>query len=336
MTNSFDLGTGLWGSPPQEAAEEFYAYSEAIDRAESLAQFDAVAKASRGFLSNAVNGRSYVQEIAKKADCGESGSYIRLGDADGNTLFSSLGIYPALAKYNLKKISSIYFGNERLMGDNLEFFSKMVIDACEHADGIGAPEREAVERSFDGYGPQYDVRGKCGFRGVYNFFGHNYDLNKLAGATLTSTWVSRSMLPHFFDLVANRPNVGFITCYDTLGGLMRERCNIGNIVEHLIPMQASIAHQTKRRKGLNGDIGHYPDVYAEVLDAINPPEPGTIYVVAAGILSKGYCTAIKERGGIGIDVGSIADVWMNVKSRPGMSSNFVEQWSLIHPIDSKE
>lgn len=65
-------------------------------------------------------------------------------------------------------------------------------------------------------------------------------------------------------------------------------------------------------------------------------KPGTIYVVAAGILSKGYCTAIKERGGIGIDVGSIADVWMNVKSRPGMSSNFVEQWSLIHPIDSKE
>lgn len=332
MTNNRELGTGLWGVPPQEAADDFFAYSEAIGRDETLSQFDRIIAASRGFLSNAQSGQAYVQEIAAKADSGLPGSYIRLGDADGNTLFAKLEIYRALAFYNLGKISQIYFGNERLMIDHLEFFSTMVVEACENADGIGAPERAALEKSFSDYGPQFDVRGKCGFRGVYNYFGREYDLARLAGATWTSTWVSRSLLPYFFQLLRDRPQVGFITCYDALASLMQKKCNIGRVIEHIIPMQASIAHQTKRRKGLHGDIGHYPQIYERVLDSIAPPEPGTIYIVAAGILSKGYCTAIKQRGGIAIDVGSIADVWMNVKSRPGMTAEFVTQWSLIENV----
>ncbi|PWJ13243.1 hypothetical protein [Jannaschia seohaensis] len=333
MTNSYGLGTGLWGPPPEKAAEQFFSYSKEIDLDETLAQVDRVHAACRAVIPNAQSGVAYLKEIQEKADKGEPGSYIRLGDADGNVLFSSLGIYPDLARYNLAKISSIYFGNKDLMVDKLETFTRIVVEACEAADGIGAPERNSVEKSFSGYGETYDVRGKCGFRGVYNYFGQGYDLTRLSQASWTSTWVSRSLLPHYFTLLADRPHVGFITCYEELAGLMKARCNIGAVTEHLTPMQASIAHQTKRRRGLDGDIGHYPEVYEKICEEIAPPAPGTIYIVAAGILSKSYCTLIKQRGGIAIDVGSIADIWMNVKSRPGMEDKQVNEWSLVQPSE---
>ncbi len=37
---------------------------------------------------------------------------------------------------------------------------------------------------------------------------------------------------------------------------------------------------------------------------------------------------IKARGGIAIDVGSIADVWMGITSRPGITADFVERWKI--------
>ena len=58
-----------------------------------------------------------------------------------------------------------------------------------------------------------------------------------------------------------------------------------------------------------GDEAHYPRVFDRILLAIDQRiSPGDLVLVGAGILGKIYCEAIRQRGGIAIDVGSVIDL----------------------------
>lgn len=328
MKNSYELGAGSWWVPDEETAEQYFAYTKEIDEATSLAQFDRVSSAAKSHLNDSKAGQILRDEIKAKMRNKESGSYVRLGDADGNALFVLKNKYPALADYCVKKISRIYFGNDDLMKDHIGFFTDSVIEAVEKADAVGGPVRGTIERSFHTPPRDLDVRGMCGMRGVYNYFGDGYDLSKLSGTHWGSTWYSRSLLPHYFDILRDEPYVGFITCYDELAGLVQQKANIGRVETIPVPMQASIAYQTKKVSDMRKDIGHFPDAFPKILEAIKPPYPGCVYIIAAGILSKAYCTRVKELGGIAIDIGSVADIWMSFQSRPNAKDDLVAKWAL--------
>ena len=54
---------------------------------------------------------------------------------------------------------------------------------------------------------------------------------------------------------------------------------------------------------------HYPLIYEETLAWIDhQAAPGRLFLVGAGILGKIYCDAIRRRGGVAIDVGSVMDL----------------------------
>lgn len=44
-------------------------------------------------------------------------------------------------------------------------------------------------------------------------------------------------------------------------------------------------------------------------------EPGTVFLIGAGVAGKQYCTLAKKHGGIGIDMGSMMDAWAGIDSR---------------------
>ena len=328
MSNSWGLGEKSWWPPGQEAADEYVAYASEYSKERCAEQFDRVSSLAGSYVTGDKIGSALKHSIENHIKTRTPGSFIRLGDADGNALFHRMGKYPALADYCIRKISKIYFGNDALMGEHSSFFANIVLEALENADGIGAPERVTVLGSFDKPYPELDVRGMCGMRGVYNYLDEHFDLQKLSQATWTSTWYSRSLLPHYFGLMKDLPYVGFITCYPELAGLFQKKAGIKEVETILVPMQSSIAYQTKRAPHMAKDIGHYPGAYPNILDAIKPPHDGAVYIIAAGILSKSYCTAVKQRGGISIDVGSVADVWMNTRSRPDMGAD-ITKWSLL-------
>jgi hypothetical protein len=64
---------------------------------------------------------------------------------------------------------------------------------------------------------------------------------------------------------------------------------------------------------------HLTSRYAELMESELPRMlarwPGLVVLVGAGILGKSYCLRVKELGGIGIDVGSLMDVWAGLKTR---------------------
>jgi hypothetical protein len=319
--NSYDLAANTWWPPAQPAADDYVEYAREYDRQACLDHYDAVAGAAVALHIGNQAGGPIASFLRDRIERRVPTSLIRLGDADGNVLFSGLDVYPELTRYNLQKISRIYFGSNDVMVDHAEFFFDIVVDGIHDADLVGGPERGTIDRSFDTPYPDLDVRGMCGMRGVYNYLATATDLRRLAETIWASTWFSRALLPHYFDLVRGLPFLGFVTCYPELEEVFRDRAGVATTTTVAVPMQASIAK-------VHRDIRHYPDAYPGIVDQLRPPHEGAVYIVAAGILSKAYCTTIKARGGIAIDVGSVADVWMGARTRPDMPADFVDKWRI--------
>jgi hypothetical protein len=328
MMNSIGLGTDNWWPPDEQAAVDFNQYSAEFDLSRCRRDYDAVTQAAKKVVRRPSDGRTLADDLRRRIEGAIPTSYIRLGDADGNVLLTGIERFEALQQYCCSKISKIYFGNADLMWRRRDFFRSIVLQAIEHADVIGAPDWRVIERSFSIPVGSIDVRGMCGMRGVYNFLAGSFQPERLRDVVWASTWYSRSLLPFYFELLERLPYVGFVTCYENLASRMAKRCSIGRTETFVVPMQASIAYQTKKSPDMTEDIGHFPGVYERILDSLLPPHKGAVYVVAAGILSKSYCSRIKERGGIALDVGSVADVWMNIRSRPSMSPDFVDRWAI--------
>lgn len=84
------------------------------------------------------------------------------------------------------------------------------------------------------------------------------------------------------------------------------------------------------RNGEDDDVAFYPDIFRSIEAKIRPT-PGDVYLVAAGFLGKLLCERIRERGGIALDIGSIADYWMGFPTRihPRMGITFDIASSLI-------
>jgi hypothetical protein len=54
-----------------------------------------------------------------------------------------------------------------------------------------------------------------------------------------------------------------------------------------------------------------------------------VFLVAAGILGASYCNRIKQLGGIAINIGSVADVWAGVVTRPYHTERYLDRWRLV-------
>jgi len=76
------------------------------------------------------------------------------------------------------------------------------------------------------------------------------------------------------------------------------------------------------------DGDHYGAFYALVLDSISRLAPGSVTLIAAGICGKVYADAVRRSGGIGVDIGAMADFFMKVPTRePFTHPEFVRQYA---------
>ena len=65
-----------------------------------------------------------------------------------------------------------------------------------------------------------------------------------------------------------------------------------------------------------GPVGAGPTFLANIDAAIPAEAPGCLYLVGAGPWAELYCSWIRQRGGIGIDVGSGLDLLAGARTRP--------------------
>ena len=104
----------------------------------------------------------------------------------------------------------------------------------------------------------------------------------------------------FAGLLKDLGYMGIISHTD-ISDTLKDLFHIGKVDHIRIP-----GHQTF----MKSDELHYPLIYKDIVDLIRVPKRGDVFLVAAGYLGKLYCTEVKKKGGIAIDIGSIFDGWI--------------------------
>ncbi len=119
--------------------------------------------------------------------------------------------------------------------------------------------------------------------------------------------------PFYQELLADVNLVGVVSPHAPLASRLGRHLGIERTINHVVPGEMRLPHDPAMGRGLD----HFPQRYNQLLSELDVPHPGTVFLVAAGLLGKIYCHRIKTLGGIALDIGAIADAWMGFDTRPG-------------------
>jgi hypothetical protein len=189
------------------------------------------------------------------------------------------------------------------------------IMAMERADILGVPSAERLARDnlhFGYLGHMEALIGSIAHTGAEMAF--------------TDAFVPIALhrcSPFLGDILVGLDFLGVISPHPGLAWRLARLHGIPEFAEYLIPGESRLPEGQRRREG----APHFPDVYHDLCRRITVPWPGSVFLVAGGLLAKIYCARIRERGGIAIDVGSVVDGWMGLNTRPGFLDHTAE-WAL--------
>lgn len=233
-------------------------------------------------------------------------SLIRIGDGEGLLL----GHNTTIEKNDIDDICKIHFGKELKENEIIEI-KKGLESSIEKSDLVGIP---SLSRSYK-TNPFSRIQ-----RGVLSAidYAHNKKINdKICQASIHIDLDKNGLLDKILN---NIDNLSLVTCRAELKKKILQKYNLTNVTLYKIPAEFKYG-------GVEVKESHYPEVYEKTIENLHVPYNGHVFFVAAGLLGKLYCKRIKELGGIAIDIGSIADAWAGVESRPYIKNNN-KKWTL--------
>ncbi len=268
-------------------------------------------KASINFIMNVINDmylnfnddfmsvNSITELVLKAVHDKTSFSLIRFGDGEGTIL----GKDQNSSKEDINKIIDIHFGDE-LDNDDIEFIKKELKLSFDNADVLGIPSyNRSIKTNSLG-------RIQRGIISVYSYI-QRYSRTK-AKFCQANIHIELYKSDFFSRLAAESGKITLITCRTELPAILKEKYTFSEVKLYEIP--------TESKYGQKDLIGkHYPDYYESIRSSLSV-EPGEVFLIAAGLLGKSYCNLVKSKGGIAIDIGSIADAWCGINSRPYIES----------------
>ena len=321
--NSQGYGKNSWFPPDQAAADEFDQFSIDVPLPYYNGLFYALTTRSQRNLWDDSGGdlnRFLVARIQSMTPT----SLIRVSDGEGNVLFGAAQRYENLKRHVLQKISLMHFGSKDVISDNYDQFAIALAASIDSADVVGTPGLNTVIGGFSTVAERVDVRALVGNRYSLYMLGRKAHDRGTSEKIVGNVWFNRNLLPYYSQLLAAASRICIVACYPELVELFRAKIGDREFSFVEVPLQAS----QSQNKG--NDSRHYPGHFVRICERIMEQSSGTVYVVAAGLLGKYYCHLAKKNGGIAIDVGSIADVWMGKRSRPGITDAFVDRWALTN------
>lgn len=209
-------------------------------------------------------------------------SLIRLADGEGNFLADS----------NRELVGAVHCKNESYVIGDAEFATirEQTLEACDNADVLGLPREDMMTRGF--------THVISGLRTT--------TLDKLESGQISLTdchcHYALQTFAKLHELMSMTDWVGYIGGRD-LSSFFTRKYPDSKLQWYQVPVQA--------RQGDLMDQSHYPYYFNDILDTLEVPHPGALFLIAAGVIGKIYANEIKKRGGIAIDIGAVADLWVN-------------------------
>lgn len=318
------IGSALWMPPNRVEAADFVEFSSAYSFNDFVGKRDDLDAAYKAGQLRKIQGRGVADFILSRKRKRKPTSCIRISDGEGNLLPLGFGfqVGEMLVDYGLRKISLMHFGDESVITHNAKDFGSFFTKAIKNADLLGFPNFGTIERGFHTEGAKIDVRAVAGNRLSYLLLHHmGVERGELEGVH-SDAWFSRGLLPFYSDLVYGESKIGLISVYPELPSKLRNAFGVSEVEFIQVPKQAIFVPHAERK-----NTNHYPDAMTRIKASIRPNLEGQIFFVAAGLLGKRYCDRIKRNGGIAIDIGSIAEIWLGIKAR-GLDQDFIDKWKL--------
>jgi len=244
-------------------------------------------------------------------------SLIRLGDCEGMFL-----PYPASDEEPQdrdREAVGYHWWERRLGPEESGRVSREMMRAMEEADLLGIPEPARVIVDLPVPTPPDPSALGRHLRGLRNIFHHldrwvsGEGTVRFRPDALTAGYVNLDLeLWGGYDLIlqaARRCSV--ISSHPHMARALARRFGVDVGQAVLIPSEEKYRH---RSPGCL-QAPHFPAFFDELRRSLTVAEPGELFLVAAGILGKSYCAWIKQRGGIALDVGSVADLWCGFRTR---------------------
>ncbi|MFH6787121.1 MULTISPECIES: hypothetical protein [Methylobacterium] len=245
------------------------------------------------------------QHILQAVAQGRPFSFVRLGDGEGAWLsFNDYdeGRYAAMYRGHRVEFLRDWFGTDQLI--HSEDFFRFSIDLQTGFSGhdlIGIPPKARLDQE-QGF---LSTRGIASSVNVYRL------LDGRAGpASKRFTSNSMNLTLHetsfYRDLIATGRPLGVITSQAGLADVLRAG---GATVDHAFVVPGDSRNFT-RGEGSDEPVCQYPRFLSEVDAQIGAEsQEGRIWLVAAGYVGKRYIQTVKNRRGVAIDLGSLADFW---------------------------
>ena len=234
-----------------------------------------------------------IHDLQEKLAQREPASFLRFNDGEGK-ISGCPQYYPATMLCGELRT---HFGNNALTDINLYKLRSAMNAAMQNADWVGVPP--------DNWPPLFTQARTVLEKLVFDDTG---PLPKFTHVSFPQLMLDRG----FFDaIMKGRDFVGFVGCRD-LRRYFKDHYGVTRSVFINVPEQGSASY--------SGHLPpHYPQYAETVVSGIKVPYRGALFLVGAGFCGKLYADAIKRKGGIAIDVGSLFDLWAGRFTRPYMN-----------------
>ena len=208
---------------------------------------------------------------------------IRLGDGEG----AVLGYPETTSRADVERFCRAWLRRADVSDPELFSLRDQLRLAIGHADILGVPRPAQVCRDR-----LWAVAGRA-----------SADIGVGAEPTYTALHRLMSHALLFRPLLRDQPFVGLISCRD-----------VGRDLRRLFGVRRTRWYGVRGGRDEPGAIEtpHWPEGFEEIRSTLEVPSRGALFLVGAGVFGKIYCHWIKQRGGIGIDIGSIFDSWAGV------------------------
>jgi thioredoxin-like negative regulator of GroEL len=237
-------------------------------------------------------------------------SVVRLGDGEGNYLPYA----PSLAEFqrpDQRNIQQTWWGRKLLDDTQADGFAARFSGVVGRADAIGVPPFARLMRSLSERIPHATPISR-GLASIFRFL----DVSGpafLRDKPLLSCHIHSDLEQWdlYRQIFAHVDSVSVISCHD-LSPFLARQFAVHVRAWHRIPAEKK--YQSMFGIVEAGEESIYPDVFDRIESELAPLK-GELVLVAAGFLGKFFCDTVRARGGIALDIGSVADLWMGFVTR---------------------
>lgn len=122
---------------------------------------------------------------------------------------------------------------------------------------------------------------------------------------LASNFLHHEVLSELPGILAGR-RVSVISCRD-IRPVLELSWGLEDVAVYQVPSQDLSRHADGAYEASLHDVPIWPDAHERVRAELTVREPGEVFLVGAGLFGKDLCVLVRERGGIGLDMGVTLD-----------------------------